>query len=578
MPSRWSRQTVARTSPRLDEAVVVSVSEEATQAGLEILEAGGNAVDAAVAVALACAVVEPVDATIGGSGFLLAHDSAGGRSWSVEFPPRAPQSARADMFRIVESTFEPAMGVSLVADDANSIGYRAPGVPAAAAGLCLAQERLGRLDLARVVEPAVRLCEGFRPSSYFALQALDCLDALRRYPGSAAAYLVDGLPAVPAFHHPVTGEQPPQVVQPDLGRTLEILGARGADGFYRGEVAERLVAGVAEHGGLLTLDDLAAYEATTAEPLRRSYRGVQVLAAAAPNGGWTELQLLAILERFPLGKLAPDSPEAIHLLVEASRRSFADRYRFHADPDVVDVPLERLLSDAYADEVAGQIDPDRVGLRFDGTDQPPWVAFTEPLTSLVEPHGHGYEWGTTHLSVIDGEGLAVSCTFTAGNGFGSKVVAEGTGVLLDSGMLWFDARPGYPNSIAPGKRPLTNMGPLMLAWDDGRVLAVGASGGRRIPSAVTQVVLNAVDHGMSASEAIAAPRIDASGTPVLASTRLPASTRDALRELGHPVVDVTEDHEPFSYEFARPVAAAVDGAGVRSGGITPWATGFVAGW
>jgi gamma-glutamyltranspeptidase / glutathione hydrolase len=354
------------------------------------------------------------------------------------------------------------------------------------------------------------------------------------------------------------------VCQPDLAATLRAIAADGREAFYQGAVARAVEFAFRDRGGLVWRDDLARYEATVETPLVRSYRGWSVLAPRAPCGAWTVLQALGILGRFRLAELDRFDVPALHLVGEALGAAFADRYRLAGDPDFADVPLDLLLSAVHARDRALGIRRGRAGAHR---------LPDAPRNSLGMDTGHG----TTHLNAIDAEGRMVACTLTAGNTFGSKFVAEGTGVLFDSGMAWFDPRPGAPNSIAPGKRPLVNMAPLLLLEEGRRRLAVGAAGGRRIASAVTQVVTGVVDHGLGAQEAISAPRLDASERPLRLSDRFPEEVAAGLRALGHHVITVAEQHAPYSYELARPAAASIDERGRRSGGIHPFATGFVAG-
>lgn len=475
---------------------------ETVAAGMQVMAEGGNAVDAAVAMGFVACVVEPTEASIGGSGFMLAHDPASGNVWSIEFPPRAPLRAAADMYEPLHGDVEAGLlGTVAVRGDANAAGWLAPCVPGAVAGLCLAQARFGSLPLARLVEPAAELAErGFETDAYLALQALENLPALRASPECARIFLPDGLP--PRAPVAVVPPDPPRLRQPELAGTLRAIAADGPNAFYRGELAARIAGAFERAGGLISRADLDAYTATIERPLSGAYRGWSVLAPRAPCGGSTVIRALELLEA--------EDPVSLPAVAEALQAAFRERYR--------------LAGDTAADA------------------------------------GHG----TTHLCAIDRDGRIVSCTLTAGNTFGGKVVAAGTGVLFDSGMAWFDPRPGGVNSIAPGKRPLVNMAPLLLLRGHDRV-ALGAAGGRRIISAVTQVASLIIDHGLTPQEAISAPRLDASERVIRLSERLPAEAAARLAERGHEVVVIREDRLPFSYEFARPAAAAVDAAGVRRG-------------
>lgn len=539
---------------------MVAQRRETVQAGLEVLAAGGNAVDAAVCMAFVAAVVEPSEASIGGSGFMLVHDGPGRPAWSVEFPPRAPGAARADMYYPLPGTTDPRFAVvAPVRGDANATGPLAPCVPGLVAGLCLAGERFGQLPLARLVEPAVDLADaGFEVDEYYTLQALAHLDALLADPAAERAFLSGGLPPVAPF---AAADDPPRLRQRDLARTLRAVAAHGHDGFYRGPVAHAIARAFREQGGLMTEADLDGYEAVVGRPLERSYRGWSLLSPRAPCGAWTAIQALAILEQLPFAGQDRGSTAGLHLLAESLHAAFADRYSFAADAAPEPSFPKRFLSDARAHDRAQTIRSDRASMGS---------LLDAPATADA---GHG----TTHLNAIDSDGRMVSCTITAGNTFGSKFVAAGTGVLFDSGMAWFDPRPGASNSIAPGKRPLVNMAPMLLVRDGRPRLALGAAGGRRIISAVTQVVSAVVDHGLALQEAISAPRLDASEPCLRLSDRFDDGVAAELAALGHDVLRVREQHAPFSYELARPAAAGADDAGVLSGGIHPFSEGYVAG-
>jgi gamma-glutamyltranspeptidase/glutathione hydrolase len=480
---------------------------------------------------------------------MLVHDPASGNAWSIEFPPRAPLNARPGMFEPTGAGAETGLlGVGAVRGDANATGWLAPCVPGVVAGLCLAQGRFGTVPLARLLDPAIALADdGFEFDSYLTLEALEHLRSLRANPECARIFLRRGLPPIPPVA--VALSESPRLRQRDLARTLRAVAAEGADAFYRGEVADAIHTAFERFGGVLTRDDLEAYQATIERPLRGSYRGWSVLGPRAPSGGWTAIQALQIMDR-----RAPD----LHALAEALQLAFADRYRVAGDG----CDPEALLSDPRTDELADTIRSNGKSPLTEGIPSAPWST----------DYGHG----TTQLCAVDADGRMVSCTLTAGNTFGAKVIARDTGVLFDSGMAWFDPRSGAANSIAGGRRPLVNMAPLLLVRGGNRV-GLGAAGGRRIISAVTQVASGIIDRGMPVQEAISAPRLDASDRILRLSNRFAAHVAEGLRALGHDVLEVSEEDLPFPYEFARPAAAAVDDQDIRSGGIQPYAQGFVAG-
>lgn len=596
-PITRSYQNVRRTAVAGGEVAVAAARRESVDAALAILEAGGNAVDAAVACGFVAGVVEPMETCLAGSGFLLAWDPGAGRATAVDFPPRAPLAARPDMYEVVPSAgASRLLGVSAVRDDANTEGVLAPGVPGTIAGLLAAHERLGRLPRQQVLEPAIRAAaDGFIVDGYYALEALDHLETLRAHPDAAAIYLdARGLPPVPAFLGDASLGVAPRLRQPDLARTLELVTARGVAGFYEGEIALAIERHFASHGGLITRADLSAYRPLVGEPLRVGYGDHTLLAPCSPCGAWTELQILRVLERLGLGGTEVDDPDALESVIAASRWAFADRYHWLGDPYHVPVPLSGLLSDGYAEPVAAAVRTGAAAPSFE-FDVPPWEALAfeaagDPWRFDAQPERRqefhpptptpaaADRHGTTHFAVVDADGMMVSCTHSAGNAFGSKVVAAGTGVLFDAAMTWFNAVPGAANSIAPGKRPLVNMGPLLVVGGDGRPrLAIGAPGGRRIIDAVVQVVVNVLDRKLSIEDAIGTPRVDASGAAVLASDRLDGAL-DALRSRGHNVVPVREQHAPFGYELARPVGVEIAGDGSRRAGADPLTQGHAAAW
>ncbi|WJW75752.1 gamma-glutamyltransferase [Thiohalobacter sp. IOR34] len=450
----------AASPPR---AAVASAHPLATRAGLEILAAGGNAFDAAVAVSAALAVVEPYSSGLGGGGFWLLHRARDGFEVMVDGRERAPLAARRNMFLDAEG--RPVPGLSMD-------GPLAAGIPGEPAALAHIAARYGRLGLARDLAPAIRLArEGFAVDGHYRRLAGFRRDVLRRFPAAAARFLI-------------AGEVPPEghiIRQPDLARTLEALASRGHEGFYGGALARRLVEGVRAAGGIWTLRDLAEYRVVEREPLRGEYRGIRVTSAAPPSsGGVALITLLNILAGYDLAAL--DEAGRVHLLVEAMRRAYRDRAQYLGDPDFVDMPLERLTHPFYA---AGL----RAAIRLDR-------ALPSSLLAPVAPPREGPH--TTHFSILDTEGNRVAATLSINYPFGSGFLVPGTGVLLNDEMDDFSIKPGVPNvyglvgaeanAIAPGKRMLSSMTPTFL--DDGERLAIlGTPGGSRIISMVLLATL-----------------------------------------------------------------------------------------
>jgi gamma-glutamyltranspeptidase/glutathione hydrolase len=478
------------------------------------------------------------------------------------------------------------LGVSLVVGDANVQGIRSAGVPATLPGLAAAQARLGRLPLATVLGPAIAAAhEGFPADSYFALEALANIDALRADPGAAATFLLPGgaVPVAPHLGTTTLGAAHP-IRQPALGRSLEMLAARGADAARTGEIAAGLLATHRELGGLLTAEDLAAVTPEAGTPLLRDIGGgCQAAVPAAPTGGVTILQILLLLRALRDSRLGP-----VARFLHAGWHAFADRYHWLGDPEAVPVPVAGLLSDAYTAEVAAAIAAGTAPPLPKPGEGPPWEAFARRAVHDPWRHQPGGgappAWnpagateppsGTVHISAMDAEGMAVSITHTAANHFGAKVLCPRTGLLLDAAMGWFNARPNAANSLAGGRRPLANMGPALLLRDGQAVAALGAPGGRRIICAVAQI-LDGLAAGMGAEEALAMPRADASGDTALLDEAL-SGEAEALRAAGLPVRLVTREHEPHGYEMARPILAMRAAAGGVEAAADPFSTGFAA--
>ncbi len=442
---------------------VASAHPLATEAGWAVLAQGGNAFDAAVAVAAALAVVEPYSSGLGGGGFWLLHRARDGRTVMVDARENAPLGAREDMY--LDAGGRPVPGASLK-------GPRAAAIPGTPAALVWVAERYGRLPLARALEAAIRYAEeGFPVDERFARIAAEKAEWLRADPTAAGIFLRDG-------SAPRPGER---LAQPALAATLERLALYGHDGFYNGPVAQALVQAVRAGGGLWTLEDLRRYRVVEREPERIRYRGAAITTAALPSaGGLTLAQALQILERFPLERLA--EPDRAHLVVEALRRAYQDRARFMGDPDFVAGPWERLKSRDYALERARSIRLHRA----------------TPSAALPAPEvDEGVH--TTHFSIVDRDGNRVAATLTINTLFGSGFVAGPTGVLLNNEMDDFAAAPGVPNAyglvasranaIAPGKRPLSSMSPTFVEDDKG-VLVLGTPGGSRIISMVLLAILH----------------------------------------------------------------------------------------
>ncbi len=462
--------------------MVVTVEQHATDAGVAILQAGGNAVDAAAAVGLALAVTHPSAGNIGGGGFMLIR-FADGRSTFIDFRERAPEKASRNMY----------LDASGKATGDSVTGYRAAGVPGSVRGFEFAAKKYGRKPWADIVAPAVALSEKGFPVSYgFARSLHGSARLLGQFPESKRIFLRDG-------KEYEAGEV---LIQPELARTLQRIRDLGARDFYEGETAHMLAADMERHGGLITLDDLKNYAVAERKPLAGSYRGYDIITAPPPSsGGPGILQMLGVLDGSGYGKSGAGSAGELHYLAETMRRYFADRAVSMGDPDFVKVPVAGLLDPAYIAQLRKSIDP-------------------EHATPSSQIHGRpvGAESSeTTHYSIVDAEGNAVAVTYTLNFGYGDGATVPGLGFLLNDEMDDFAAKPGEPNAfglvqgeanaIQPRKRPLSSMTPTIVTQGGKLDLVLGTPGGPTIINSVLEVLLNVVDFGMNVQDAVDFPRI-----------------------------------------------------------------------
>lgn len=541
--SKRSEWRIAKREAVAANGMVATDHPLATEAGLAMLRAGGNAVDAAVAAAFVMGVVEPFTSGAGGVAVALIA-RANGDAVVVDGSTTAPAAARGAMYELLPESGSAGMyGWPATRGNEHNLGWRSIGVPGTVACLCHALERHGRLDRARVMAPAIRLAEGgFEVDWYIALALAGYADRLWPNPEAKRIfYKQGGLTPRP----PLGLEAPDRLAQPDLARTLRLIMEQGADVFYRGEIAHATAADSAANGGLVTLEDLESYRVRELAPLRATYRGLDVLALPDVGGGVTVVEALNLLEGF--GVPTRGSAEALHLVAEASRRAFLDRLAFLADPASSAGPFARFASKEHAAAVRARIDPRRA--------DPEATPFLEAVASGADH--------TTHISVVDRERTMVALTTTLGQGFGAGVVPRGTGVLLADVMTWFDPRPGRANSIAPGKRILWAVAPTLVFRDGAPYLAVGAPGGRKLITAVLQSILSVVDHGLGPQDAVNEPRVHCEGPETLVDARIPARTRRALAAMGHRIA-VREETFGSSY-FGRPNAVLVDRDRLRGG-------------
>lgn len=492
-------------------AMVSSRSVHASEAGVAVMRAGGNAVDGAVATAFALAVAYPNAGNLGGGGFAVIR-LPDGQVVTLDHRETAPAAANRNMFLDDEGNVIPGMSLA---------SHAASGVPGSVAGLLAMHERFGKLSREAVLAPAIRLArEGFELDFDLVRQFEGVLPAMADYPASVAKFTKDG----------ELYREGDLFRQPELAAVLERIAAEGRDGFYRGPVADAIVAEMKRGGGLITHEDLAAYEPVWREPVHGTYRGYDIWGMGPPSsGGPLLVMMLNMLETLDIGALGYGSSDAIHAMVESARRAYADRSRHLGDPDFYDVPLDTLVSKTYAQRRFADFDPAQATLSRD-----------------VEPAGIAEGQDTTHFSVMDGDGMTVALTTTLNAVYGNKIVVPGAGFLLNNEMDDFSVKPGVANlydligeeanAIEPGKRMLSSMSPTIVTRGDDFILATGSRGGSTIITAVLQVIVNLIDHGMTIEDAASLPRIHHQWQPDHIRAEpfaISPDTMRALKAMGH---------------------------------------------
>jgi gamma-glutamyltranspeptidase / glutathione hydrolase len=498
-----------------DHGMVVTSQHLASDVGAAILRQGGNAIDAAVAVGYALAVTHPCCGNLGGGGFMTIH-LAGGKNTFINFRERAPLAAHPDMFLDAQGK---------VVSSRSLDGYLAVGVPGTVMGLEMARQKYGTLPRAVLIAPAIKLAdEGFVLTRGDVDVLADGTRAFRDQPNVAAIFLKHGEAFIPGD----------RLTQKELAATLRAISGGGADAFYHGAIAAAVSAASHAHGGLLTAADFAAYTATESAPIDCSYRGYTIVSAPPPSsGGITLCEMLQVLQGYPLKAMGFHSSAAVHVMTEAMRHAYRDRNTYLGDPAFIDNPTARLLSASYAESIRAKIQANR-------------ATPSAALPGLAPAAEHAT---TTHYSVIDRSGNAVSLTYTINDSFGAKVIAANTGFFLNDEMDDFTAKPGVANvfglvqgkanAVAPGKRPLSSMTPTLVFKDGKPVLVVGTPGGSRIITTVLEVIVNFIDHGMMLQEAVDAPRIHHQWLPDTIGAEpfaLSADTVKTLTSMGYKVV------------------------------------------
>ena len=468
------------------QGMVASQEAEATRIGLEVLQNGGNAVDAAATIAFVLAVTLPQAGNLGGGGFMVIYDADRGETVAIDYREMSGAAAFRDMYLDEQGEAD---------SEKSRYSGLAVGVPGTVAGMALALEKFGTISLAEALAPAIALAEGGITVTPDLAQSLESsAEQLQKWPSSTEVFYNDGgEPYRP-------GET---LVQADLAKSMKLIASDGASAFYGGPIGEKIVAEVARAGGHLTMDDLSAYEALLREPVRGTYRGFEIVSMPPPSSGGVHIvQILNTLEDVPIGELGPNSAATIHHMAEAMKYAYADRSEYLGDPDFVDVPTLTLTSKDYAKEIRARIDPDHAAAAAD----------IKPgdLAPYESPD-------TTHFSVVDKDGNAVANTYTINFGYGTGLVADGTGILLNNELDDFSAKPGIPNAygliggdanaVEARKRPLSSMSPTLVLEDGRPFLVTGSPGGSRIITTTLQIIMNVIDHDMNIAEATLAPRI-----------------------------------------------------------------------
>lgn len=501
--------------------LAVSTHELADAIGQRVLDSGGNAIDAAVAVGYALSVVHPAAGNIGGGGFALIH-LANGQNIALDFREVAPKKATRDMY--LDKNGE-------VVEDLSVVGYLAAGVPGTVKGMSAMLDKYGTKKLAELIAPAIELADkGFAITERQAQTMLEARSNLAKFASSKKYFLKpDGTPY----------KQGEKLVQKDLAKTLRLIAQKGADAFYKGEIAAMIEADMKKNGGIITKDDLASYEVAWRKPVEGTYRGYKILSMSPPSSGGTHIiQILNTIENADIAKLGYQSSQAIHIIAEAMRQAYADRSEYMGDPAFVKIPLDKLLSKAYAKSIYANIKPNAT-----------------PSSQVKPGLGPIHEGNnTTHYSVADKWGNAVSVTYTINGSFGAYAAIDGAGFLLNNEMDDFSIKPGVPNqyglvggdanAIAPGKRPLSSMSPTIVLDKSGKLyMVVGSPGGARIITTVLQVIINVIDYKMDIARAVESSRFHMQWLPDelrLEAFGLGQDTKDNLKKMGYKLVELPD--------------------------------------
>ncbi len=496
--------------------MVVTSHFLATASAQEVLKSGGNAIDAAVTAAFSLAVTQPRSGNIGGGGFMLISSEKRNEVVAIDYREKAPSSAHADMFLDQHGEAD---------KQASRFSHKSAGIPGTVAGLALALEKYGTISLRKAMAPAIKLAQhGFPVTPRFSKGLKAAEKRLKKWPASTSHfYKADG-----SYYEP--GDL---FVQKELAATLKRISAKGASEFYEGKTAELLVSEMQRHGGLISMQDMKSYQPVIRKPIHGNYRGYDIYSMSPPSsGGVHVVQILNILEGYPITELGHNSAQTLHLMAEAMKYAYADRSRYLGDEDFVNVPLQGLISKEYASSIQEMIDPNLV-----------------TASKTISPgQPTGYESNeTTHFSIVDQHGNAVSNTYTINFSYGSGITVEGAGFLLNNEMDDFSTKPGTPNAygliggeankIEPGKRMLSSMSPTIVKHNGRNFLITGSPGGSRIITTTLQVIMNVIDHGLNIQSAVAAPRMHHQWLPdeLRIEEGISPDTIKKLEDMGHVV-------------------------------------------
>ena len=543
---RWNGAT--RHDCIAQHGAVASKHRLISETGVKIMKKGGNAVDAAVAAAFMDCVVEPGMNGIGGEGVMTIHLESG-ENIVIDYVGRPSMNCTPDMYELEETTEAGWMGWKKVKDDANIHGYKASVTPGTVAGLTMALEQYGTMKLRDVIAPAARVAEeGFVVGWWTADHIFRRMEAFWKYEEWRRIYLREG--RFPFLPYTYALAEPHVLRNPELAKCLRDIGDKGKEVFYKGWIAETIVADMAKNDGLLTLEDFAAYEPIHLNPEPGSYRGYE-LVYDPTHSGTTMMQILNIIEGYDLPKYG--SAEALHLVSEAIGLAFADRLKYMGDPGFVDVPQKAMVSKDYAEKLREKIDPKKA-VKIEPGD--PWKYESEY---------------TTALTVADKDGNMVAVNQTLVNSFGSGIVIPGTGIVMNNAMYGLDPSPGTANSIDGRKRRIQNVCPVIVLKDGERYIAMGAPGGRNIQVSVAQAIHHIIDYGMGIQDAVDAPRVTRQTGTVFLDSRFSTMTRDKLVAMGHDIKYI----DPELKSWGRPVGVLRDPVtGLLHGGVYSLLTGF----